>query len=97
MYRIIAYHGKGKNRQVKNDLRLFWDSVRGLTSHGRVQHIYCFQAVSDKKGAYLLVVLQYGDNVATKLALHGKLKLASQLHNHVDFWFYIRDRGALKC
>lgn len=44
----------------------------------------------------LLLVLQYGDNIATKLALHGKPKLASQIRNHVDYWLYVRD-GSRQC
>ncbi len=107
MYRIIAYHGKGNNSQVKNDLRLLWNSVKELTSHGKVQHIYCFQVVHDNNSTFrlrrkgrgggelnLLLILQYGDNVAAKLALSTRsTRQASQTYNYVDYWFYVRENN----
>jgi len=96
MYRIIAYHGKGNNKELEKDLRLLWGGFREFLRHRLINHVYCFQSVSEKKGAELIFILQYGDNVATKLALHGKPKLASQLRNHVDYWFYVRDGHEIK-
>lgn len=91
MYRVIAYHGKGNNKELEGDLRLLWGGFREFLKHRLINHVYCFQSVSEKRGADLILILQYGDNVATKLASRGKPKLASQLRNHVDYWFYMRD------
>ena len=115
MYRIVAYHGKGDNKELEGDLRLLWGGFREFLKHRLISHVYCFQSVSDKnipltllplpngervgvrgKEANLLLLVQYGDNVATKLALDGKAKQASQLRNHVDYWFYVREEGNKK-
>ena len=94
MYRIIAYHGKGKEQELEHDLKLLWDSLRHFVLHRQIQHVYCFQAVrglASKNEASLFLVLQYGDNVAAKIASRGKMKLASQIRNRVDYWFYVRE------
>jgi len=91
MYRIIAYHGKGKDEEVEHDLNLLWDSLRHFAYHRKIQHIYCFQAVRDGEEANLLLVVRYRDNVAAKLALPNEARRALQTHNHVDYWFYVRE------
>ena len=93
MYRIIAYHGKGQHSEIQNDLRLLWDSLRNFARHRKLQHIYCFQAVRDKKEANLLLIVQYADNVAAKLALPNETRHTLQIHNHVDYWFYVRENN----
>jgi len=77
MYRIVAYHGKGDNKELEGDLRLLWGGFREFLRHRLINHVYCFQSVSEKSGADLILILQYNDNVATKLALDGKAKQAS--------------------
>lgn len=91
MYRVIAYQGKGRNGEVENDLKLLWDSLRNFAKCRKLQHVYCFQAVRGEKEANLLLVVQYRDNVAAKLALPNETRHASQIRNHVDYWFYNRE------
>lgn len=92
MYRVIAYHGKGKDQELEHDLRLLWKSLCDFAKCRKLQHIYCFQAVRDGEEVNLLLVVQYHDNVAAKLALPTRLaRQASQTHSHMDYWFYVRD------
>ena len=91
MYRIIAYHGKERNNEVEKDLGLLWDSLSNFAKQREIEHIYCFQAVRDGEEANLLLVVQYRDNVAAKLALPNEARRALQTHNHVDYWFYVRE------
>jgi len=91
MYRIVAYHGKSRNGEVEHDLKLLWDGLRKFAMCRHIQHIYCLQTVSERHEVNLVLLVQYGDDVATKLVLHGKPKLASQMRNHVDYWFYNRE------
>ncbi len=118
MYRVIAYHGKGKNQEVEHDLRLLWESLCDFARSRDLRHIYCFQTVHDnnspsphggegRRAPYpseasgmggewevnLWLVLQYDDNVAAKLALPHEAERALQLRNHVDYWFYARERS----
>ena len=93
MYHVIAYHGKGNKSEVKNDLRLLWDSLSIFAKSRTLQHIYCFQTVEDGKGADTFIVVQYDDNVVAKLALPNETERALQTHNHVDYWFYVRERN----
>ena len=90
MYRVVAYHGKSRNGEVEQDLKLLWDGLRKFAMQRHIQHIYCLQTVSERHEANLVLLVQYGDDVAAKLALHGKPKLASQIRDHVDYWFYHR-------
>ena len=48
MYRVIAYHGKGKEQEVQSDLRLLWDGLRKLATCRNLSHVYCFQTVNSK-------------------------------------------------
>jgi len=78
MYLVIAYHGNGRN-EVENDLTLLWDNIRRFTGSKPMRHVYCFQAVKDKEGADLLMIVQYDG--------------AAPVKRRVDYWFYVRNRN----
>ena len=98
MYHVIAYHGKGKNREVEHDLRLLWDSLRNFAKRRNIHHVYCFQAVNEGRETNLLLVVQYEDNVGARFIAPEPDKFGSinrtptiSSRECVDYWFFIRE------
>jgi len=99
MYRIIAYHGKGKN-EMASDMHLLWDNFRIFAASRRLRHVYCFQAVDDKNGADMILVIQYEDTVGAPYSSSEATEWPSREDSDaprmsskegIDYWFYVRE------
>jgi hypothetical protein len=98
MHLIIAYHGKGK-QEVEGDLKKLWFNFSNFARAVKVNHVYFFQSARDKKGADLIMAVQYDCAKSCSVTSHKcgmpEQNLGKRCRD-VNYWFYVREPRHVK-